>query len=637
MLAPMTRSRIAGLALVWIGAWVGACASPSLNTPPPQGAPPPPSQHIIEAPTPPPQNVSAVGLTHLMRGLHFINSGKAEEAIPHLRLALMYDRSSPFIHRRLSLAWGASGRRDKAVEVLHEGLQQAPQDPELNLLAGQVALEEGDYPRALQHLTVAANAERTAAQAGPALVDAMLWLGKSQAAEKRARALRKMAPQDLELVLGLAGILEDHGRLRASLGHYRAARKQHPQSRRAALGETRVLDLLNQPAQAADALVSLFRYYPDAPDLYVEVTRYLRRAQHPDAEAYRAEALRQTEDDPYGRSLVATGDLLEGYQEQGMTLLERAVAKHPRHEGTRLYLAELYQQQGRTQDCLELLPPEGQSYLLARARCHAAEGDATKAEETLLRAVEAGLDPATALGELARHLAPRLAPTQARAAYRRLRSQLPELHAAKEKLAQAQLADALGEGERAVELLREVAEAQPHDPQHQLLLADLEVRYGYQERGLARLDTLVKEDPFDLYRLNAYGFTLADLGIELDRATVWVRRAYRMGSDLSFVIDSLGWLLHRQGQHDQAVRLLERAARASPNTAEILLHLGDARRAQLRAGKAAGSRSDTASIIQLYQDALRASPPPQIRQTLRERLLELGVEPPAEPTEVHES
>jgi Flp pilus assembly protein TadD len=66
-----------------------------------------------------------------------------------------------------------------------------------------------------------------------------------------------------------------------------------------------------------------------------------------------------------------------------------------------------------------------------------------------------------------------------------------------------------------------------------------------------------------------------------------VRRALELKPRSGHVLDSLGWVLFRRGDHRRAVEVLEQAdSLAGPDTT-ILEHLGDAYRALSRLGDAA--------------------------------------------------
>lgn len=102
------------------------------------------------------------------------------------------------------------------------------------------------------------------------------------------------------------------------------------------------------------------------------------------------------------------------------------------------------------------------------------------------------------------------------------------------------------------------------------------------------LRELLEEDPDDILALNNLGYNLADQGRKLDEAEALIRRAVDLDRDerarsgdpqpeSSAYLDSLGWVLFRKGQLDQAQRCLERASQdpIGANDPTIWDHLGD--------------------------------------------------------------
>ena len=84
----------------------------------------------------------------------------------------------------------------------------------------------------------------------------------------------------------------------------------------------------------------------------------------------------------------------------------------------------------------------------------------------------------------------------------------------------------------------------------------VDLRYGlastYDDEGqvgaaLRELTALVKARPDDPAALNALGYTLADHGRELTRARKLIGRAYAAAPKNAAFLDSLGWVLFRQG------------------------------------------------------------------------------------------
>ncbi|HSH40783.1 MAG TPA: tetratricopeptide repeat protein [Arenicellales bacterium] len=110
-----------------------------------------------------------------------------------------------------------------------------------------------------------------------------------------------------------------------------------------------------------------------------------------------------------------------------------------------------------------------------------------------------------------------------------------------------------------------------------------ELRYS---RGLllARLDliseheqdmrVLLAEDPNNAHALNALGYTLADATDRFDEAYELISKALEMRPDDPFILDSMGWVQYRLGNHEDAIEYLERAL-SQREDAEIAAHLGE--------------------------------------------------------------
>lgn len=79
--------------------------------------------------------------------------------------------------------------------------------------------------------------------------------------------------------------------------------------------------------------------------------------------------------------------------------------------------------------------------------------------------------------------------------------------------------------------------------------------------------------------LNYLGYLWADRGENLDEALELIRRAVAAEPGNGAYVDSLGWVHHRLGQHELALKYLERAAGLLPDDPEIAEHLGDVLRA----------------------------------------------------------
>ena len=111
----------------------------------------------------------------------------------------------------------------------------------------------------------------------------------------------------------------------------------------------------------------------------------------------------------------------------------------------------------------------------------------------------------------------------------------------------------------------------------------VDLRYAtatvYEEQGripaaLHELQSLLKERPDDPAAMNALGYTLADHSQELPRARKLIERAYAAAPKNAAILDSLGWVLYRQGRGAEAESYL-RAAYADDRGGDIAAHLGE--------------------------------------------------------------
>ena len=88
------------------------------------------------------------------------------------------------------------------------------------------------------------------------------------------------------------------------------------------------------------------------------------------------------------------------------------------------------------------------------------------------------------------------------------------------------------------------------------------------------LKTIVKQEPNNVQALNALGYTLADRTKHYKEALKYIEAAYKLNSTDPAIIDSLGWVYYRMGNHDKAWYYLQHAF-ALLKDPEIGAHLGE--------------------------------------------------------------
>jgi len=98
-------------------------------------------------------------------------------------------------------------------------------------------------------------------------------------------------------------------------------------------------------------------------------------------------------------------------------------------------------------------------------------------------------------------------------------------------------------------------------------------RWTDAERDLLQALELRPRHP---YIMNYLAYSWADKGMRLDEAVEMLRSAVALKPQDGYIVDSLGWVLFRKGDHAEAVRQLERAVELRPEDPTINEHLGDA-------------------------------------------------------------
>lgn len=133
----------------------------------------------------------------------------------------------------------------------------------------------------------------------------------------------------------------------------------------------------------------------------------------------------------------------------------------------------------------------------------------------------------------------------------------------------------------------------------QAMMAEKTGRLEEMERLLRRVMALAPDNP---HAYNALGYTLADRGLRLEEARDLIQRALELAPGDPFITDSLGWVEYRMGNHAEALRLLQQAYAARPDT-EIGVHLGevlwamDRRDEALRVWRAVAAREPEAELL----------------------------------------
>jgi len=162
---------------------------------------------------------------------------------------------------------------------------------------------------------------------------------------------------------------------------------------------------------------------------------------------------------------------------------------------------------------------------------------------------------------------------EARAYLKRVADDNPE-DAVQLIVAEAQLLRDAQRHDDAFKLLSQALGQQPEQPE---LLYDLALTAEKLERFdllEAHLRKLIEVKPDHAHAYNALGYSFAERNLRLPEARKLIEKALELAPEDYFIIDSLGWVLYREGDLKGAARELRRAYSGRPD-AEIGAHLGE--------------------------------------------------------------
>ena len=116
--------------------------------------------------------------------------------------------------------------------------------------------------------------------------------------------------------------------------------------------------------------------------------------------------------------------------------------------------------------------------------------------------------------------------------------------------------------------------------------------------------------------LNYLGYSLVDMGKDLDEGLSMIRKAVELRPTDGYIVDSLGWAYYKLGRYEDAVTELERAVEMLPDDPVINDHLGDAywrvgRRleAKFQWAHARDMKPEAAALVEIQAKLANGLPP----------------------------
>ena len=421
-----------------------------------------------------------------------------------------------------------------------------PSNVEARQVLASLLIRAGDIDSAVEHLDEVVHT--LSEPPGTGFHRAAELLGAEKDAEAAVAAMRQLVvghEDDSEAQLALARLLVRTGNVEEASAVADRSHEIDPGNARTVILRARLRQSANDAEGAFGVLEEFLEGAPDSSTVRMTYARMLVDARR--YEEARAEFEHLVTEDPenddaryaLGLLLVQT-DLLDEAAEQ----FERLASRDSRRDAAHYYLARIAESQQRTADAIA-------SYKRVRRGEHRLNAQIRVA---VLLADNGDVEAAR------RHL-------------HGVRSETAQ-EAVRIYSAEAGLLARVARYDEAMGVYDESLEAFPGN-------SDLLYARGMLAVRMDRLDILerdmraiISREPDNADALNALGYTLADRTDRYEEAYALIKRAIELKPDDHYIVDSLGWVLHRLGRHQEALVQLRRAMSIKPDP-EIAAHLGE--------------------------------------------------------------
>ncbi len=477
--------------------------------------------------------------------------------------------------RDLSFLLRAQGRFEEQLELLGRFEPHASDE-------GWLLRHRGETLRALGRPEEALAALRAAVEVDPEDAESLAIVLDTYAAERHLEEavafledLVFRYPSSLSLREDLARSYAAAGRYDDVIAQYMSEYEQDPDNRDLyALRAAEWLDRLMRFDEAEELLLAAVEEFPDNSMIWLKLG-WIREsaadlegaveawAQVAPGEPYGSVALRERarllgELDRSDEAVSLIADTLEADRSAG----------HPPDLDLHVELVELLAEEGRFQEARVALDPIRFEDPTTHARLlgwlHWKMGELDRAEVILNEAIQGeGVMPDASL---------LLAGIYRSEGLHDLGVEV--LSAALDRLEGPSAAQMLPVGRYPTPSMRE-AQIQSYQIDVLARLAFLRALAGDRDGALAAMFRVLFLDADDIRALNFIGYTFAEEDRDLEQAEEYIRKALTLQPLDPAVMDSLGWVLFRQGRVDEAHETLVQAAERMPESAVIWHHLGE--------------------------------------------------------------
>lgn len=475
-----------------------------------------------------------------------LQRGQPQIAVPAFLDLARETRDPRLAQRATEAAWNAR-MVSAALEAAGLWLQTDPESTQARQILAALLVNQSQLEEARPHLQQWLASDP--AHIGQSFLQLSKLLSRNKDRQGVLRLMQSLAEpysQVPEARLTVAQAAWNAGALQTSIDESRAALQLRPDWELAALFHAQALQRRSN-AEAAKFLGEYVAAHPNASDARLNHARLLvAEKRYADARKEFEALLAAHPESAEVAMAVAALAMQSGDYDRAEGLL-KGLLDNPSYKDkstARLYLGQLAEERKRYDEALKWYATveRGEQFIAAQARY------------ANVLAKQGKLDEARA------HL--QAVPD----ANNQQRVQLTQ--------AEAQLLRDAGRYQEAFGVLGRALEKLPNYPDllyDHAMAAEKVERYDVLESNLRKL---IEIRPDNAHAYNALGYTLADRNERLPEARKLIETAMNLTPDDPFIMDSMGWVLYRQGQLKESLDWLQRAYMLRPD-AEVAAHLGE--------------------------------------------------------------
>lgn len=496
-----------------------------------------------------PANIHSKADYYFTMGEAYALEGQSRKSIEAYKSVLLYDPESPTVYLRIAVESLKLGMASEAINYCEAALKIDDTRVDAHMLLGGLYTSIKAYDGAIKEY-------ENVLRMDPSNSEAPLYLGAVFAEKKQyKKALSYFAKL----------VTDEDNRMRYLVEYYMGRVYQEMKlMKEAEAAFNRSIDL---KSDFYDALVALGSLYEVQGKTEKEIDLYVKFQRENGPHSVLAETLAQIflGRKDYARALEQLqlleeldDDLLSVkikialiYVEQkdyprAVSKLEQTLEMAPESDKVRFYLAALFEEMKQPENAIKYfqeVPVDSNFY--SESVIHAAyllkqQGDLVSAKNTLEKGLES-------------------------------KPESPQMYSL-----YSSIMDSLGEYEPAARQLEKGIGRFPGNTQLLFYYGMLSDKMGQREIMLKTMKKLIDVDPKNTQAINYLAYTYAEEATNLSEAEALARRALQLSPEDPFVMDTLGWVLYKQGRIKEAITWLESAHQQQPKESVIADHLGDA-------------------------------------------------------------